>query len=74
MRQIGFGTLGVLAVFILAGVTTLPADAAGVTSPVAFQLRTEAPEATSVAWHPIRRVKSWWHGRRSAHTRRTNRR
>jgi hypothetical protein len=73
MRQIGFG-LGVLTVAVLVGITALPARAAGVTSPVAAQLRVEAPHATSVAWHPVRRVKSWWHGRRSAHTRRTNRR
>jgi hypothetical protein len=73
MRQIGFG-LSVLTVAILAGVTALPAHAAGVTSPVAAQVRIDAPSATSVAWHPIRRVKSWWHGRRSAHSRRTDRR
>jgi hypothetical protein len=73
MRQIGFG-LGVLTVAILVGVAALPVHAAGVTSPVAAQLRTEATHLTSVAWHPIRRVKSWWHGRRTAHTRRTNRR
>jgi hypothetical protein len=71
MRQIGLG-LTVLTVAILAGVTALPAHAAGVTSPVAAQLRIDAPPATTVAWHPIRRVKSWWHGRRSTHTRRTN--
>jgi hypothetical protein len=73
MRQIGFG-LGVLTVAVIVGITALPAHAAGVTSPVAAQRLTEAPHSAHVAWHPIRRVKSWWHGRRSAHTRRTNRR
>lgn len=73
MGQIGF-RLGVLTVAILVGIAAPPAHAAGITSPVAAQLRMEAPHPTSVAWHPVRRVKSWWHGRRSAHTRRTSRR
>jgi hypothetical protein len=73
MRQLALG-LGVIAVLSLAGVTTIPAQAAGMTSPLATQLRVEALHATNVAWHPIRRVKNWWHGRRTDHARRSHRR
>jgi hypothetical protein len=72
MRQITYG-LGVVAVLVLVGAGALPAHAAGVTSPVAAQPRAEAVQATNVAWHPIRRVKNWWHGRRTTHARRSHR-